>query len=357
MISFARGVPAVEAFPQEELLLCTEKAIRGYGAQIFQYGSSLGFEPLRKLLAEEYGLAPDQILLSQGALQILDFIGQCFGGSGCSVLVELPTYDRAIQTLRRSGSAVIGVPLREDGPEMEAFEQAVRSSKPKFIYVIPDFQNPSGSTMSEVKRSKVAALAREFDFLIVEDIPYRKLRYKGSDLPQMRSLAPERTITLSSFSKLLSPGLRVGVAYGPREFISRLASQAESTYITPSLLPQALVYEFIAAGLMPGQIKKLHALYAPRLQVMLDALEVEFNGLGTWVKPEGGFFVGLTMDKKLSAPELFRKAKEAGLVLTDGRGFFTDGRGDNFLRLPFCALKPEEIKEGVHTLASLIREM
>ncbi|MCR4433846.1 MAG: PLP-dependent aminotransferase family protein [Caldiserica bacterium] len=357
MISFTRGVPAVEAFPQEELLSCSEKAIKEYGPQIFQYSSSFGFEPLRKFLSEEYGISSDQILLSHGALQILDFIGQCFAGPGSSVLVELPTYDRAIQSLKRSGCSVIGVPLKEDGPEIEAFQKAVRSYKPKLVYLIPDFQNPSGATMSAEKREKIAALAREFDFLIVEDIPYRKLRYRGKDLPQIRSFAPERTITLSSFSKLISPGLRVGLAYGPRELIKRLAFQAEGTYITPSLLPQALVYEFLKEDLMPGQLDRLHTLYAPRLQVMLDTLEEEFSDIGTWVKPEGGFFVGLTLNKEISAPQLLEKAKGAEILLTDGRGFFADGQGDNFLRLPFCALKPEEIKKGIHTLANLIKDM
>lgn len=357
MISFTRGVPAVEAFPQEELLSCSQKAIKEYGAQIFQYGSSFGFEPLRKYLSEEYSVSPEQIILSHGALQILDFIGQCFAGSGSSVLVELPTYDRAIQSLKRSGCSVIGVPLEEDGPGIEAFQEAVRSYRPKLVYLIPDFQNPSGTTMSADKREKIAHLAREFDFLIVEDIPYRKLRYRGKDLPQIRSYAPERTITLSSFSKLISPGLRIGLAYGPRELIQRLAFHAEGTYITPSLLPQALVYEFLKEDLLPFQLDRLHNLYAPRLQVMLEALKEEFSELGTWVKPEGGFFVGLTLNKEISAPLLLEKAKGAGILLTDGRSFFTDGRGDNFLRLPFCALKPEEIKHGVHTLAKLIKNM
>ncbi|MCR4428419.1 MAG: PLP-dependent aminotransferase family protein [Caldiserica bacterium] len=357
MISFTRGVPANEAFPLDELLSCSESAIQNFGAKIFQYSSSFGFQPLRELLSEEYGVSPDQIILSHGALQILDFTSSCFLGEGSSALVELPTYDRAIQVLKRSKATVMGVPLEDDGIDLKALKEKTASFKPRLIYLIPDFQNPSGTTMSLKKREKVAELAREFDFLIVEDIPYRKLRFQGNELPQIRDFCPERTITLSSFSKLISPGLRVGFAFGPSEIISRIALQAEETYITPSLLPQALVFEFLKRGNLPGQIKKLHSLYFPRLEVMLDSLRENFSGMGDWIKPEGGFFVGLTLKKKVEAPLLLSRAKEAGVLLTDGRGFFADGGGDNFLRLPFCALKPEEIREGIGILARLIKEM
>lgn len=357
MISFTRGVPANEAFPLEELLSCSESAIKHFGEKLFQYSSSFGFQPLRELLSEEYGVSPDQVILSHGALQILDFIGQCFLGEGSTVLVELPTYDRAIQVLKRSRARVVGIPLEDDGIDVHMLEESLIKFHPKLIYLIPDFQNPSGTTMSLKKREKVGELAREHDFLIVEDIPYRKLRYKGEELPQIRDYAPERTITLSSFSKLISPGLRVGFAFGPSEIIARIAAQAEGTYITPSLLPQALVFEFLKKGNMPGQLKKLHSLYFPRLEVMLDSLEDHFSGLGRWIKPEGGFFVGLNLKKKIETSLLLSKAKEKGILLTDGRGFFANGGGEDFLRLPFCALTPNEIREGIKILADLIKEM
>src|SRR5664279_774618 len=168
-------------------------------------------------------------------------------------------------------------------------------------YVISDFQNPSGTTMSEAKRRGFAALAEQYDLLVLEDIPYRRLRYEGSDVPTIQSMIPDRTIELSSYSKLLSPGLRVGVALGPQQIMDRIGRTAQDTYITPALLPQATIFEFIARGLLPAQIEKLRNLYRPRLSELLAALDADMGDLGTWATPQGGFFVGVTLRKDVKA--------------------------------------------------------
>jgi 2-aminoadipate transaminase len=357
MIAFTRGVPATEAFPVEALGECAASALAKYSSQILQYGSFRGFVPLREFIAAGHGLQPDQVLLSQGALQIVDFVARSLITPGTTVLVEQPSYDRVIKVLRRAGATVVGVPLQEDGMDLAACERLIREHHPLMTYVISDFQNPSGTTMSEAKRRAFATLAEQYGMLVLEDLPYRHLRYAGDDVPTIQSRIPHRTIQLSSFSKLLSPGLRVGVAFGPQQYMDRLGKTAQDTYITPALLPQATVFEFIDRGLLPAQVEKLRNLYRPRLSELLAALDAEMAHLGTWTRPEGGFFVGVTLNKNVKAEALIARGLEHGIQLTNGRDFFADGRGDTFVRLPFCALTTEEIDEGVRTLAQVVRSL
>jgi 2-aminoadipate transaminase len=355
MIAFTRGVPDPAAFPLEQLNQCVQEAMALSHEAILPYAGSRGFAPLREWLAEAQCGSPDQALVSHGALQILDFIARVLVPVGATVFVEQPSYDRAVTIFHRAGCQVVGVPMETDGIDLVALAEIGTRTSPVVFYLIPDFQNPSGATLSLAKREALVQWAQQGGCLLVEDIPYRRLRYRGEDLPTLRSLWPEGTIQLSSFSKLLSPGLRVGTAFGPPEKMNRLAKAAEDTYITPSLLNQALVYRFLANGWLDGQVEKLRALYGPRLEATLESLGQEMGELADWVRPEGGFFVGLTLKREVRAETLLAKGKEAGLVLTDGRGFFADGSGDRFVRLPFCALSVEEIKSGVHALAQVVR--
>lgn len=357
MIAFTRGIPATEAFPVEALGECAASALAKYSSQILQYGSFRGFGPLREFIAEGHGLKPDQVLLSQGALQIVDFVAHSLITPGSTVLVEQPSYDRVIKVLRRAGAAVVGVPLQQDGMDLAACEDLIREYHPLMIYVISDFQNPSGTTMSEGKRHDFATLADRYNLLVLEDIPYRRLRYTGQDVPTIQSMIPDRTIELTSFSKLLSPGLRVGVAFGPEQYMDRLGKTAQDTYITPSLLSQAAVFEFIDRGLLPAQVEKLHDLYRPRLSRLLAALDAEMADLGRWATPEGGFFVGVTLNRDVKAETLIARGLDEGIQLTNGRDFFADGRGDMFVRLPFCALSTREIDEGVQVLAHVVHSL
>ncbi len=357
MIAFTRGVPDPAAFPMEELSLCAQEAMANDHDAILPYAGSRGFPLLREWVAETNGGSPDQVLISHGALQILDFIATAFAPNGATVLVEQPSYDRAVTVFRRAGCQVVGVPMEADGINLEALVELGQRLNPAIFYVIPDFQNPSGATLSSSKRQALVAWAVEHRCLLVEDIPYRRLRYQGEDLPTLRSFAPEQTIQLSSFSKLLSPGLRVGTAFGEVNQINLLAKVAEDTYITPTLLSQALVYRYLAHGWLDHQVQRLRGLYGQRLEAMLAVLQQEMGDLADWVHPEGGFFVGLTLKSEIQASALLAKGKEAGLILSDGRGFFADGAGDRFVRLPFCALAPDEIRSGIQTLAGIVREL
>ena len=222
------------------------------------------------------------------------------------------------------------------------------------MYVIADFNNPSGITTSLEKRQRLAELAREYGFWIAEDAPYRPLRYEGEDVPSLLSLAPDRVLHMSSFSKLIAPGLRLGYMVAPAPTIAALAAWAVDTYIGPVLPTQGMVYEYCRRDLLGPNIEQLKQMYRPRLKATLTALESHMGG-ATWPHPEGGFFVGVTLPEGTEVGGLMARAEPAGLKLTDGRSFFADpASGNRFLRIPFCALTPEQIEEGVSRLASIL---
>jgi 2-aminoadipate transaminase len=349
-ILFTRGNPAAEGLPLAEILECAETVFRRDGAVVFQYGHYSGYTPLREWLAARYGVAPEQILLCNGSMELFTFIGSLLVRPGDTVYVESPSYDRAVTALRRAGADVVGIPLEPDGVNLDRLEAALQTSKPTLFYLIADFQNPSGVTTSLAKRREIARQAEAQGFWVVEDAPYRALRYRGSDVPTLRELTPERTLHISSFSKTLSPGMRIGYVVLPAELAPRFRKWSEDTYIHPVLPTEGIVNEYCRRGLLERNIARLKALYSPRLEAILTALRNHLAG-ATWIEPEGGFFVSATLPADVDGHAVWADAKRFGLVLTDGRGFFPDGAGANFVRLPFCALTPEEIAEGVLRLA------
>ncbi|MDH3675157.1 MAG: PLP-dependent aminotransferase family protein, partial [Anaerolineae bacterium] len=256
-INFTRGVPATESFPVEEMLVASQTALQNYGTTILQYGKSYGFMPLREWLAAWQGVSVDQVFTANGSLQIVEFLCYHFIQPGDVVFTEAPSYDRTLTLLRRHQAQVVGIPLEADGPNIEALEAALDQQVPKFFYIIPDFQNPSGATCSREKRQKLVDLANRYGFWLVEDAPYRPLRFRGEDQPSLFDLDPERTLHMLSFSKLIGPGPRVGILYGQADLLQKVAKVAEDTYITPSLLAHGIVYEFCRADKLPGQINKL----------------------------------------------------------------------------------------------------
>jgi DNA-binding transcriptional MocR family regulator len=275
------------------------------------------------------------------------------------VLTEQPSYDRAIATFRRHAKQTIGVPLQSDGIDVELLEALVKREVPAFLYLIPDFQNPSGATLSLAKRHKIVELANTYNFWVLEDVPYRKLRYQGEELPMLRDIDPRRVITLSSFSKLLSPGMRVGYMIGPEEVIASIAGHAEQMYLAPVLPTQGAVTEFIQRGWLEPNIENLRALYKPRWRAMLDATGRYLPGAQV-MPTDGGFFIGVTLPAEANTARLVERAKEQELILTSGASFFADPApgetvdGEKFVRLPFCAVTPEQIDEGVRRLSTLL---
>ena len=354
MISLTRGVPPVEVFPSEELIQCSEAALRRDPNVLLQYGRSPGYAPLREWLGLHHGVDPEHILVGNSSLEILAFITQTGLKPGTRAFVESPSYDRAITLIRRAGAKVVGIPLEEDGLNLTVFEAELKRGVPALVYLVADFQNPMGVTTSLEKRKQLSTLAQEHGFWIVEDAPYRALRYQGEHIPSLQSLAPEWVLQMSSFSKVLSPGLRLGYVLGPTEAIAQLAQWAVDTYIGPVLPTQGMVYEYCRQGLLATNIGKLKKLYAPRLRATLSALEKHLPQ-ATWSKPEGGFFVGVTLPEGSSMESLIPRAAAAGLKLSDGRGFFPNSAdGARFLRIPFCSLTPDEIEEAISRLADIV---
>ncbi len=357
-IDFTRGVPAIESFPLEQTAECAAAVLRGpHGTATMQYDKGAGFAPLREWLGARHGVSADEVLLANGSLQIVEFLALALLKPGDAVFVESPTYDRTLTMLRRYGARPVGIPMEADGPNLDALEAALAREVPKVFYLIADFQNPSGATLSAAKRARIAALAERHGFWLLEDAPYRPLRYRGEQLPALAELAPSRTLHMSSFTKQIGPGVRVGYLMGERATIAQLAQVANDTYISPNLIGEAIVYEFCARGWLEPQLERLRTLYGPRLTAIGAALRASLPE-ADWIEPDGGFFLSITLPDGVTSAALGRRAAEVGLSLSDGRGFFPNpADGERFLRLPFCALTPEQIDEGIRRLAGAVHDV
>jgi 2-aminoadipate transaminase len=352
-INFTRGVPANESFPVSELVDAATAIFGSKAAHILQYGPASGFQPLREWLAEWQGVTPDRVLTGNGSLQLVEFLCLHALEPGDVVFTESPTYDRTIGMLRRHGANVVGIPLEADGPDIGALKAALEKQAPKFFYVIPDFQNPAGATCSSDKRRRIVELADRHGVLLVEDAPYRLLRYRGNVEPTLYSLAPERTLHMSSFTKLIAPGVRTGFMIGEPGIIAKLAKVAEDTYISPGYVAQGITYEWCRRGLLPPQIERLKKLYAPRLDACLAGID-RYLPTAVATRPDGGFFISLTLPAGVTTTAVRAEGAKRGLNLADGTAFFPNGGGDRFVRLPFCALTPDEIDTGVKRLAESV---
>ncbi len=355
-INFTRGVPANESFPIEEVIDAANAILKENGAAVLQYGPALGFAPLREWIAEWQGVQPDQVLTGNGSLQLVEFLCLHLIRPGDAVFTESPTYDRALTLFRRHKAVVVGIPLEADGPNIAALEAELKKRMPKFFYVIPDFQNPSGATCSAEKRKRLVELAEQYNFILLEDAPYRLLRYRGQDEPTLFSLAPRRTLHMSSFTKLIAPGMRLGFMMGEAELLAKVAKAAEDTYISPGYFAHGIAYEWCKRGLLPAQIEKLKALYAPRLDACLAAIDRHMPEAQA-TRPDGGFFVSVTLPEGTQTTAVRAAAAKRNLNLADGLAFFPDDGGERFLRLPFCALTPEQIDEGIRRLAESVKDV
>jgi 2-aminoadipate transaminase len=354
VIAFTRGVPPEESFPTKQLIACADRVLRSHGDDILQYGSAAGYGPLRESLAQKYAVTTDRLIIGQGSLGLLDMLCRVTLNAGEPVFVEQPTYDRTLTVLKRAQAALHGFYLNNGQMDLKEIRTSLESGiVPKYFYVIPDFQNPNGSVMGLNERMELIRLAKKYRFLIIEDTPYRHLRYEGKAYPSLFELAPDVVIHMSSFSKLVSPGMRIGFMILPSELVDRMITFANDTYISPNFLSQAVVHEFFEQGTLNKHIEQLISLYRPRLQVLLSEMDAQFEGVGSWVKPQGGFFVGLHLDEDINEPVDLEFAASNGLMLTDGRGFFMSG-GNRFIRLPFCALTEKQIQLGVERLGKII---
>jgi 2-aminoadipate transaminase len=353
MISFARGVPAPECLAVDELADCARAALERDGRTILSYGPGGGYGPLREELAARHGVEPSQILVTSGSLQGFVFLAERLVKPGTRVLVEAPTYDRPLKILTRLGAEIVGVPMDEEGLVPDELPEGEFA----FLYTIPTFQNPSGRTMSEERRRRLAELAAERGLLVLEDDPYGLVRYEGEPLPSVFELAEgEHVAYCSSFSKTVAPGLRVGWFVLPPDLAAELEALATSTYISPPYLTQATVLEFLRREAFAPNLERVNGLLRARRDAMLEALAAEMPDDATWTRPDGGYFVWLELPSGPPAAELLAQAEDAGVTFIKGGDFYAGGRGgEHSLRLAFSFVSPEEISDGIAGLGGLVR--
>ena len=365
VISLARGVPAPDLFPVRELGEASRRAFARHSATALNYGPPAGFRPLQEWLAGRHGAAPDQVVIAPGSYILLALLARVLARSG-PVLVEAPTYDRVVSLLRQPGSGTRAVAVRrgQRGIDLAALEQHLQRHReaagpPAFGYVMPTFHNPTGTTMPGPDRERLADLAVRYGLLLVEDDPYGQLRFGGAEPASLRELLLARgaghlSVFASSFSKIVAPGLRVGYAVLPEHLAGPVAQAALDTYVSPPLWPQAVVYEFLAAGFLPAHLARIRPLLRERRDALTSGLEAGLPAAATWSVPDGGYFLWLELPGARTAG-LLAEAERAGVTFVPGPGFFSDGGGDNAARLSFSFHAPADIRAGTDRLTAVAR--
>lgn len=368
IISFAGGLPDPATFPVEELKQITVDVLTQQPQLALQYGPTEGDVNLKDQLIpwmakDGIQVTRDQILITVGSQQGLDLAGRVFVDPGDAVIVELPTYMAGLQVFRSYRAQMIGVPQDAEGMRTDLLEQTLarlrrEGRRPKFIYVVPDFQNPSGVTMTEARRRMLLELARAYGTLVVEDSPYRELRFEGTSPPPLASLDREgRVVFVSTFSKTLAPGLRVAWMAASEELIRRFVTAKQGVDLCCPAFTQAIAAEFCARGHIYRHLPQITVLYRKKRDIMLRALEREMPPGVTWTKPEGGLFLWITLPDGMDTEHLLRAAVEdEGVAYVVGSGFHADGGGKNAMRLNFSFPSDEHIEEGIRRLAKLVKK-
>ncbi|HEV7936568.1 MAG TPA: PLP-dependent aminotransferase family protein [Solirubrobacteraceae bacterium] len=356
MISFARGAPSLDIVDVQGLKDAAVRAFESDPAGTTAYGTSIGYPRLRAWIADKHGVEPERVLVTNGSMQADAFLFEQLVKSGDEVIVERPTYDRTLLSLRERGAKVHPVELQPDGIDIEALATLLDGAvTPKLAHIIPNFQNPAGYTLSLPKREGLLELATKHGFLIFEDDPYVDLRFSGERLPTMLALNPERVVYASSFSKTVCPGIRVGYLVGPTELIAQIAKLATNTYISPSMVSQSIVYEFCASGAIERSIETVRTALAKRVRTLAAALDRELPE-AKYVAPEGGYFMWVTLPEGTDVGALFGLAGELGVAFVKGTDFLLEG-GENTLRLAYSGVTPEQIDDGVSRLAEAFRSL
>ncbi|MBS3956926.1 MAG: PLP-dependent aminotransferase family protein [Clostridiales bacterium] len=363
MISFAGGMPDVARVPAEAAAMAASEAVLHEGAAALQYGSSEGRPALRVTIAElmaEIGvrLGADDIIVTAGAQQGLDLLAKVFIDPGDVVVTEGPTYVGALQAFSAYEPRIECVPMDEGGMRVDALEETLTRLGPrgaKFIYTIPNFQNPAGVTLLPERRRRLLELARAYDIPVIEDDPYGRLRFDGGHVKPLRAL-DEDVIYLGTFSKIFAPGLRLGWMTAPHPILAKVLLAKQAADLCGSAFAQVTAERYFAGTRWRRVLQGLNRAYSGRRDAMLSALHEHFPAEVRWTRPEGGFFVWVELPNFLDAGTLLAEAVEHGVTFVPGSAFFPDGRGRNCMRLAFCYAEPEAIEEGIRRLAEVIED-
>ncbi len=355
-ISFARGAPSLDIIDVDGLRAAAERAFCGDPAGLTAYGTSVGYPPLRRWIAERHQVDPERVLVTNGSMQADAFLFDALVEAGDCVVVERPTYDRTLQALRNRGAEVRAVELERDGIDVAALERLLATgTSPKLAHIIPTFQNPAGYTLSTAKRRALLNLARAHKFVVFEDDPYWSLRFEGETLPSMLSMDGDTVVYASSFSKTVCPGVRVGYLIGPPDLIARIARLATVTYIAPSMVSQGIVHEFCVGGDLDRSIETVKTALRERAQTLCEALARELPE-ARFEPPEGGYFLWLDLPRGTDVSALFAAAAGRGVQFVKGSDFVLEG-AESSLRLAYSGVTPAEIEEGVKRLAEAYEEV
>jgi 2-aminoadipate transaminase len=367
MISFAGGLPSPDSFPIEDIKRITQEVLEQDGSAALQYGTTDGDNKLRSLLAERHkkdglSLALNNIVITTGSQQALDLAGKIFINPGDFVICGLPSYLGGLNAFTVYGARLRGIPLDDNGMRPDLLEKAIIKLKEegsilKFLYVIPDFQNPAGVTMPRSRRLEIIRMAERYDFLIVEDSPYRDVRFEGTPQPLMASLDTSgRVITLNTFSKILAPGFRLAWVIGHPVLIDKIITAKQSADLCSPAFVQKITAKYMEKGLLDVNLKKTIDLYRERRDHMLRCLR-EFMPEGVrWTEPEGGLFLFVTLPPSMDAAKLLERAIKKNVAFVCGSVFYCNSEGQNTMRLNFSYTGPEDTCKGVSRLADAIRE-
>lgn len=364
IISFAGGQPDPTLFPLEELKFSTELAFQKHGSQLLQYGVSEGYTPLREKIFERYyksikypGLSPENILITTGSQQALDLIGKIFINPSDPILIERPGYLGAIQAFSLYEPFVIGIPLEDDGLDIVALKNTLSKTNPKFLYSNPTFQNPTGKTLSIEKRNRLAEVLRRENCILIEDNPYGEIRFESEAIPSVQSLYPERTISIGTFSKTLSPGFRVGWVCAPREILDKLLIAKQASDLHSNIPSQFILTEYLDHYDLDLQIERIRNSYKLKKECMEESLKRYLTEFADWVSPKGGMFFWLTLKNEVNSMRLFEAAIANNVAFVPGNPFYTGEPETNTMRINFSHSSIETIELGIRRIGESIQKL
>ena len=362
IISFAGGLPNRDLFPVAALQKATNDLFNDAGKDICQYSSTEGYLPLREMIVADYkrkglDISVDEVLITNGSQQGLDLLGKVLINEGDQVLIEEPGYLGAIQAFEVYSAEFKSVPVHQDGMDIDALKETLKTSHAKLMYTVPNFQNPSGITYTDENRRAVAECLKATKTLLIEDNPYGELRFSGKEKQSFKALLPEQTILLGSFSKTVVPSFRLGWVVAPKPLMEKLVIAKQAGDLHSNYFCQRVLHRFLQDNDLQAHIDEIIAVYGKQKEVMEDAIKRYFPKQVSYLNPEGGMFLWVTLPEELSAMALFDKAIEQKVAFVPGDPFYVEKRGLNTLRLNFSSVDPDIIEEGIKRLGKVLHEL